>query len=149
LRVIICILVLTLFFFGCSDPKRNLIVIKNDNAIDLTQLDSVRKNLNGFWIPENEIDGEEILWLNFEKNKNSTSWNIIPYTNEIKRSKILPYRSCPTFAGLVQLDGEVQMEFVGLGGSDTTKIKSLTKTKFKIRGTTYLKHKGYDFLTLK
>ncbi|MGB1042438.1 MAG: hypothetical protein ACPGU6_03520 [Tenacibaculum sp.] len=120
--------------------------MKNDSEIDLTELDSVRENLNGFWIPENHIDSENILWLDFHKEKNSTTWEIIPYSEEIKRTESLPTKSCSTFARLIKLNGKVQMEFVSLGGSDTTEIESLSKTKFKIDGMTYLRHKGYDFL---
>lgn len=137
---------MTFLLLGCSNPNRNLIITENDSEIDLTELDSVRENLNGFWIPENHIDSENILWLDFDKNKNMTTWEIIPYTNEIKRTEILPIKSSPTIAGLIKLDGKVQIKFVGLGGSDTTKIESLSKTKFRIDGITYLKHKGYDFL---
>jgi hypothetical protein len=54
---------LTFLLLGCSNPKRNLIVVENDYEIDLTELDSVRENLNGFWIPENHLDSENILWL--------------------------------------------------------------------------------------
>ncbi len=137
---------MTFIFFGCSNPKRNLIVVENDSEIDLTKLDSVRKNLNGFWIPENNIKGENILWLNFHKVKNFATWEIIPYTEDIKRTEELPITSSSTIAGLIKLNGKVQLEFVGLGDSDTTEIEVLTKMKFKIDGMTYLRHKGYDFL---
>ena len=40
----------------------------------------------------------------------------------------------------------MQIQFVGLGGSDTTEIKYLSKSKFKLDETTFLRHKGYDFL---
>ncbi|WP_282081558.1 hypothetical protein [Aquimarina algiphila] len=123
-----------------------MIIIENDYEIDLTELDSVRENLNGFWVPENQIDAEEILWLDFHKEKNSATWEIIPYNEEIKRTKELPMTSCSTIAGLIKLNGKIQLEFIGLGGSDTTEIKSLTKTKFKLDGITYLRHKGYGFL---
>jgi len=125
---------------------QHLIVVENDYEIDLTELDAVRENLNGFWIPENHIDSENILWLDFHKKKNSATWEIIPYTEEIKRTESFPLKTCPTFAGLIKLNGKVQIEFVGLGGSDTTEIEYLYKTKFKIEGITYLRHKGYDFL---
>lgn len=146
LKLIIYISILTFLILGCSNPKRNLIFIESDYEIDLTDLDSVRENLNGFWIPENHIDSENILWLDFNKNKNSTNWKIIPYSEEIERTEDLPIKSCPTIAGLIKLNGKVQIEFVSLGGSDTTEIESLTKTKFKIDEMTYLRHKGYDFL---
>ncbi len=71
---------MTFLLIGCSNPKRNLIVVENDSEIDLTELDSVRENLNGFWIPENNIDGENILWLDFHKVKNFATWETIPYT---------------------------------------------------------------------
>jgi hypothetical protein len=120
--------------------------VENDYEIDLTELDSVRENLNGFWIPESQTDTDEILWLDFHKEKNSSTWEIIPYNEEIKRTESLPIRSCPTIVGLIKLNGTTQMEFVSLGSLDTTKIEQLTKTKFKIDGMTYLRHKGYDFL---
>ncbi len=146
LRLIIYISFLTFLLIGCSNPKRNIIVVENDSEIDLTELDSVRENLNGFWILENNIDGENILWLDFHKVKNFATWETIPYTEDIKRTEELPMTSCSTIAGLIKLNGKVQLEFVGLGGSDTTEIESLSKTKFKIDGMTYLRHKGYDFL---
>lgn len=129
-----------------KNVNRNLILVANDYEIDLTDLDSVRENLNGFWIPENNINGENILWLDFHKNKNFATWETIPYTEEVKRTEELPMSSCSTIAGLIKLNGKVQMEFVSLVGSDTTEIELLTKTKFKIDGMTYLRHKGYDFL---
>ncbi len=146
MKIIFKILILTSLLFSCSNPNLNLIIIENDYEIDLTELDSVRENLNGFWVPENQIDAEEILWLDFHKEKNSATWEIIPYNEEIKRTKELPMTSCSTIAGLIKLNGKIQLEFIGLGGSDTTEIKSLTKTKFKLDGITYLRHKGYGFL---
>ncbi len=160
LITIIGIIIIGIAFFGLQifdfakgvkedigkNANRNLILVANDYEIDLTDLDSVRENLNGFWIPENNIDGENILWLDFHKMKNFATWETIPYTEEIKRKEELPMTSCSTIAELIKLNGKVQMEFVSLVGSDTTKIESLTKTKFKIDGMTYLKHKGYDFL---
>ena len=137
---------MTFLLVGCSNPKRNLVVVENDYEIDLTDLDSVRENLNGFWIPENHLDSENILWLDFHKTKNFATWEIIPYSDEIKKTEELPIKSCPTTAGLIKLDGKTQMEFVSFGGSETTQIEKLTKTKFKIDGMTYLRHKGYDFL---
>ncbi len=137
---------MTLFLLGCSNPKRDLVVVKNDYEIDLTELDSVRENLNGFWIPENQIDSESILWLDFHKTKNLAYWETIPYSKEIERTEELPIKSCSTITGLIKLDGKTQMEFVNLGDSDITEIEYLTKTKFKIDGITYLRHKGYDFL---
>ena len=60
---------MTFLLLRCSNPKRNLIVVENDYEIDLTELDSVRENLNGFWIPENHLDSENILLLDFYKKK--------------------------------------------------------------------------------
>ncbi|WP_350287210.1 hypothetical protein [uncultured Croceitalea sp.] len=147
MRLIFYISCLNILLIGCSNPKRNLIVTANDYEIDLTQLDSVRENLNGFWIPEDDVDGQEILWLDFNNGENSTSWWEMPYTSEIKRTQTIPVKSCQTVIGLIKINGQVNIERVGLTFSDTTNIKYLSKNKFKIHGTTYLKHKGYDFLT--
>ncbi|WP_299438257.1 hypothetical protein [uncultured Aquimarina sp.] len=146
MKIIFEILILASLLLSCSNPNRNLIVVENDYDIDLTKLDSVRENLNGFWIPENQIDSEEILWLDFHKKKNSATWETIPYNDEIKLTESLPFKSCPTTVELIKLNGKTQMEFVSLGGSNTTEIEYLTKTKFKIDGITYLRHKGYEFL---
>lgn len=146
MKIIFKILILISLLSGCSNPNWNLIAVENDYEIDLTELDSVRENLNGFWIPEKQIDAEEILWLNFHKEKNSTTWELIPFNEEIKRTETLPVKSSLTIVELIKLNGKTQMEFASLGGTDTTKIEHLTKTKFKIDGITYLRHKGYDFL---
>ncbi len=111
-------------------------------------MDSVRENLNGFWIAENEVDGQNILWLDFNNGENSTEWWEMPYTTEIERTQIIPVKSCGTYIGLIKIDGQVKLERAGLVFSDTTNIEYLSKTKFKIQGTIYLKHKGYDFLKL-
>lgn len=139
---------MTLVLFGCSNTKRNLIVVENDSEIDLTQLDSVRDNLNGFWIPEDDVDGQEILWLDLKNGKKSTEWWKMPYTSEIERTQIIPIRSCPTHISLIEIDGQIKLKRVGFLFSDTTKIEYLSKNKFKVYGTTYLKHNGYDFLKL-
>ncbi|RMB64044.1 hypothetical protein EAX61_01295 [Dokdonia sinensis] len=126
--------------------NRNLILVLHDYEIDLTDLDSVRENLNGFWIPEKDINGKEILWLDFHKTKNSSTWELIPYNEEIKRNESITMNSSSTIVSLIKENGETQMEFVSLVGLDTTEIEKLSKTKFKIDGITYLRHKGYDFL---
>jgi hypothetical protein len=133
-------------FIRCSNREQNLIISKNDSNIDLTKLDSVRENLNGFWVSENRIGSGEILWLDFHKEKNSTTWEIIPFNEEIQQTKLLPIKSCPAFVKLTKQNETTVMKFVSLGGSDTTQIQYLTKNKFKIRNNVYLRHKGYSFL---
>ena len=93
LRLIIYITALTFLLIGCSDVKRNLVVVENDSDIDLTQLDLVRENLNGFWIIEDYIDGKMILWLDFNQINNVSIWQTIPYSKRIKRPEELPYIS--------------------------------------------------------
>jgi len=129
-----------------KSTNRNLVLVSNDYKIDLTDLDSVRENLNGFWIPEKNKNGEEILWLDFHKTKNYSYWETIPFNEEYEKTKSLPLQTCLEFAELININGKVQIQFVGLGGSDTTEIKYLSKSKFKLDETTFLRHKGYDFL---
>lgn len=146
MKSIVYISILFFFIIGCSRQKSDLIVVENDYEIDLIHLDSVRENLNGFWVSENHIDTENILWLDFHKEKNSSNWEIIPYNDEIKLTESLPIKSCPIYVRLIKINGKTQMEFVSMNGSDTTMIQYLTKTKFKIDEKTYLRHRGYDFL---
>ena len=127
MKLIIYISFLTLVLVGCSNPKRNLIIVENDSEIDLSQLDSVRDNLNGFWIPEDEVEGQEILWLDFTNGKKSTEWWEMPYTSEIERTQTIPIKSCPTYIGLIEIDGQIKLERVGFLFSDTTKIEYLSK----------------------
>ncbi|MGB1218847.1 MAG: hypothetical protein ACPG4W_03620 [Flavobacteriales bacterium] len=90
MRLIFYISFLIFLLLGCSNPKRHLVVVEKDYEIDLTVLDSVRESLNGFWTPENHIDSENILWLNFGKVKNSSTWQIIPFEEEIEPVESLP-----------------------------------------------------------
>ncbi|KQC33206.1 hypothetical protein AAU57_07680 [Nonlabens sp. YIK11] len=132
---------------GCSDSKQNLIVVEDDHDIDLTQLDSVRDNLNGFWILEDVLDEENLLYLDFDKENNVTSWETIPFSREIEQSGVIPMISCRPWVTIIKPHDKVELEFVGLYYSDTLEIESLSKTKFKIDGLTYLRHKGYDFMS--
>jgi len=137
-------LLLTFALLGCLSPKRSLIVLENDSEIDLTELDSVRENLNGFWIPEDEIRPKNILWLDFHETKNFTYWETIPNSKKTLRTGEFPVESCPTIVSLIKVDGKTQLKFVGLTSSGTAEIEYLTRTKFKIYGTTYLRHRGFD-----
>ncbi|AUC15883.1 hypothetical protein BTO06_12295 [Tenacibaculum sp. SZ-18] len=130
----------------CSNPKRDLIIVENDYEIDLSELDSVRENLRGFWILEDKVDSNEIIWLEFIGNSNSTSWETILYNKEHEKTKTLHYFTSAPFIELTKFEGKTIMEFISLSGNNTVEIEKLTKTKLKIHGETYLKHKGYDFL---
>lgn len=137
---------MTFLLVGCSNPKQNLIVVKNDHQIDLTELDSVRENLNGYWLMdlgEQHSTTERILCLKFAKN--SSPWENVGYKNNFLNHSI-EFTSCQSVASLIKVKDSVQIEFVGLGSSDTTKIAYLSKTKLIIDGMTYLKHKGYPEL---
>ncbi len=120
--------------------------MENDYEIDLSKLDSVRENLRGFWIHENKVDSNEIIWLEFIGKSNSTRWETIFYNKENEKTKTLNYLTSAPFIELTKFDGKTMMKFISLSGNDTIEIEKLTKTKLKIYGGTYLKHKGYDFL---
>jgi len=146
LKLLGTIFITFLFVIGCSNSKQNLIVVENDYEVDLTKIDSVRENLNGFWILENKAESNEIVWLKFPKNSDLTSWNIIGYDKENEKTKQIDYNSSAPFIKLIKHNKKIEIEFTTLSNRDTVKIEKLTKTKLKISGTTYLKHKGYKFL---
>ncbi len=146
LKLIIYILTFTLFIIGCSNSKKNLIIVENDFEINLTELDSVRENLRGFWILEKNLESNEIIWLEFTNKMNSTSWETIFYNKENEKTKTYEYRTCAPIVELMEFNGKTIIEFISLFGRDTVEIEQLTKTKLKISGKTYLKHKGHDFL---
>ena len=146
MRLIIYISILIFLLAGCSNPKRDLIIVENDYEIDLSELDSVRENLRGFWILESKVGSNEIIWLDFIGNSNSTRWETIFYNKENEKTKTLEYLTSAPFVELTKFEGKTIMQFIRLSGNDTIEIEGLTKTKLKINGVTYLKHKGYDFL---
>ena len=139
---------MTFLLFGCRNPKRNLIIVENNYEIDLTDLDSVRKNLNGFWLFDDNrgrSQEEAILIVNFKNNIGT--WEHVGY-NKGFLSNSVSYYSCQPIANLIKVNDSIKIEFTGMGGSDTTKIEYLSKTKLMLNGTTYLKHKGYEILKL-
>ncbi|WP_121668015.1 hypothetical protein [Mesonia aquimarina] len=76
------------------------------------------------------------------KNNNTSSWEHIKYKNSFLSQKTIELTSCQSAASLIKPKDTVKIEFIGLGGSDTTKIEYLSKTKLSIDGMTYFKHKG-------
>ncbi|WP_053990862.1 hypothetical protein [Mangrovimonas sp. TPBH4] len=123
-----------------------MIVSKIDYQIDLTELDSVRENLNGYWIMdlgEEHSETERIVCLKFTKN--SSRWENVGYKNNFLNHSI-EFTSCQSVASLIKVKDSVQIEFVGIGSTDTSKIEYLSKTKLIIDGMPYLKHEGYPEL---
>jgi|TARA_B110000238_G_C15801571_1_gene300367 hypothetical protein len=146
LKLTIYIAILTFLILGCTNSKRNLIIVENDYEIDLTKLDSVRENLNGFWqsdYNERYLKEENILIVNFKSNIGT--WEHVGY-NKGLLSNSVSYYSCQPIANLIKVNDSIKIEFVGMGGSDTTKIEYLSKTKLILNEITYLKHKGYELL---
>ncbi|WP_272151048.1 hypothetical protein [Tenacibaculum aiptasiae] len=140
------ILILSLGIISCTNPKQNLIRVKNDYKIDLTIIDSVRENLNGFWLMDLNTKNsniETILCLQFYNNL--SSWEHINYNKKLLNN-YYETNSCEPIASLIKIKDSVRIVFIGLGGSDTTKIDFLSKTKLKINNRIYLKHKGYSIL---
>lgn len=140
------ILIFFLLLFGCSNQNRNLVQVKEDIKIDLTNIDSVRENLSGFWIPESGLNNTRVIWLDFYKNINSCSWEEIPFSDKIKSISEIPTRTCRPSLNLLRLNDSVTIQIVSMGGVQNSKIELMTKTKWRINGITYLRHKGYDFL---
>ncbi len=146
LKLFLKISLLTLFSLGCSDLKQDRRVSDNGIQIDLTDLNAVKENLDGFWIREDKLAGDNIILLGLAWNKNQTTWEEIPFTEEIKRTQTIPVKSCPTNVSLIKTKDTVQIEFSNLGWSRKTKIDYLSKNVFKVDGITYLRHEGYDFI---
>jgi len=138
---------IVLLFLGCENVKNSLVIVENDQQINLSNIDSVRKNLDGFWIIQDVIDSEEeILWLSCQQEGNSIDWNMIPYKEESRKTKTITIESCQPVVSLIQIKGKICIEFINLVGADTLEIEYLSKTRFELGGTTYLRHQGYDFL---
>lgn len=110
-------------------------------------MDSVKSNLQGFWVDEKVISkaNHELLWLEFN-DKYTAYWEIIPFNKEIEESQTLPFNSCATVASLIKIDSNVSIELTGFLYKDTLKIEKLTKTRLHVNGIKYRRHKGYEFL---
>jgi len=149
LLFVLSMILLCLLLFIRSKPKSVLIVVENDYEIDLAQLDSVRENLNGFWVPEKRIDTNMLLYLDFNRINNLSGWDHSTVYNDINGERTFSYASCQPIVEIIKINDLAYLKFISLFGSDTTRIEFLSKTKFKINQSTYLKHRGYDFLQSK
>jgi len=139
-------LILLQILVACSDSKRNLIVVKNDYEINLTEIDSVKENLNGYWamdLGKRNTSTETLLYLRF--NEYSAIWEHVVIKNGML-NKTFEFKTSRPVASLIKVNDSVKIQLVNLGGADTTKIEYLTKTKFRINDITYFKHKGYPEL---
>ncbi len=132
--------------YGCSNTNSNIIYFEAGDKIDLSNIDSVRENLNGFWINEVYIDKNYIEWFDFDKNRNTSSWDFIPYNENDYQDKVVPISTCSSIVELLKLNNRVHLNVVGMGGSDTIKIESLNENRLEIGKTIYLRHRGYDFM---
>lgn len=139
-------LLLGLIGIACTDPKDYLLQVSQDKPIYLNNIDSVGKYLHGFWIPEEYIDEDYILWLDVNQKKQRIDWSYIPFDPSYKTKSSIPTNSCGPVVDMLLINHEVYLEFVGLIGSDTVKIDYLSNNKLRMDSTTYLRHQGYSFL---
>lgn len=147
-RVLFAALLLT----ACSPSDRHLVSVKNDEPVDLSRLEEVRRHLNGFWVPEDARDEfwkENILWWRFHEDSNYALEYFLPYNDEIKRTETVPIHTNPTHIEPMRMNGQTYLWRFWLGGSDTVPLNLLTQTKCVIGGHTYRRHKGYAFLQRK
>lgn len=141
-------LCLFLGFIGmaCTDPKDYLLQVSHDKPIHLNNIDSVGKYLHGFWIPEEYIDEDYILWLDVNQKKQRIDWSYIPFDPSYKTKSSIPTNSCPPVVSLLLINQEIHLEFVHIMNSDTVKIDYLSNNKLRMDSITYLRHQGYSFL---
>jgi len=148
MRKIIYTAILTIILYSsCSINKKHLVKVDNDYEIDLTCIDSVRSNLNGYWLLKNEkvfSKKQYILHLDFDTITNSSFWDKYEYERTFTK-EITTFSSCQPHASLIVINDSVMISFVKFLGSDTSKIDFLSKTKFKINGLSYLKYEGFDY----
>jgi hypothetical protein len=138
-----------LLLTACSPSDRHLVSVKNDEPVDLSRLEEVRRHLNGFWVPEDARDEfwkENILWWRFHEDSNYALEYFLPYNDEIKRTETVPIHTNPTHIEPMRMNGQTYLWRFWLGGSDTVPLNLLTQTKCVIGGHTYRRHKGYAFL---
>jgi len=138
-----------LLLAACTNPDRHLVTMKDDQPVDLSRLDEVRRHLNGFWAPGDARDdfGEEkILWWSFDEDLKYGLQYHLPYNDKINRTETVPIHSCPINIEPILMNGQTYLALIGLGGSDTVQLNLLTPTRCIIGGHTYRRHKGYAFL---
>ena len=113
-----------------------------DPIVEIEILDSVRNNLNGFWASTEQLERGDILWLNFENDANTSLWFELPFNDEIAKTQIIPLYSCQSIVKLFDQNGVTHIQLF----SDTFKFDHLSKYRFEIGGTSYVRHEGYNFL---
>lgn len=134
-----------LVFIGCSKEQKYLVTEDSVTKINIKNIDSVRNNLNGFWKAENDEESDEILWLNFDKSYSSI-WDKIPFSENFKSAKDIPFATCQPIIHLIQLKDSIEMQLVSMGGVKTMTLQAMSKTTFRVGNVKYRRHKGYSFL---
>lgn len=111
-------------------------------AIDLTDLNMVSNNLNGYWVSENRLKETTILWLTYDDTNSISFWTQLEFSEEVISSKEFILPSCQDIGELIMFDNSVHIAFSGVGRKDTVKITEMNNEKFTISKETYLRHQG-------
>lgn len=111
-------------------------------SVDLTDLTKVSKNLNGYWVSENQLNGTTILWLSYRDTILSSFWTYLEFNEEVSKSGEVSLPSCQDIGQLIMLNNSVHISFSGLSRMDTVKVTEISNEKFTLAGETYLRHQG-------
>ena len=138
-----------------------MVFVKNDYEIDLTNIDSVCINLNGFWINETKLESDTIIYIKTNHMSLDGVWRKLPFNEKIQKEKMIPvFENCNSIVFYEENDSiyldfydKKETEWIDENGvkniefkSKKIKIDYLSRISFEMNGKRYLRHKGYDFL---
>ena len=139
---LLLILILNLLL-GCSSVGKVKENFPKNETINLTDIDEIRKNLNGYWESKNQPENPEILWLNFNSETNASWFLIIPKKNRYKNINEVPEEYLHTVIKLLEEKNEIYFELtvIGIENSEKTILDYVTTSEFKISDLTFRRMK--------
>jgi hypothetical protein len=107
----------------------------------LTEINEIRKSLNGYWESKNQAKNSEILWLNFNPKTNVSWFLIVPKKNKYENINDVPGEYLNTVVKLIKEKNEIYFEIsvVGIENSEKTILEYITASEFKISDLTFRK----------
>jgi hypothetical protein len=139
-KKLLLIIILNLLL-GCSSVRKVKESFPKNQTNNLTDINEIRKNLNGYWESKNEPENSEVLWLNFNPETNASWFLIIPKKNNYENINNVPNEYLHTVVKLLKEKNEIYFELtvMGIENSEKTIIEYITPTEFKISEMTFIK----------
>ncbi|WP_397447786.1 hypothetical protein [Polaribacter sp. R77954] len=139
-KKLLLVIILNLIL-SCSSLKKVKESPSKNQPNKLTEINEIRKSLNGYWESKNQAENSEILWLNFNPKTNASWFLIVPKKNKYENINDVPDEYLNTVVKLIKEKNEIYFEIsvVGIENSEKTILEYITASEFKISDLTFRK----------